>query len=741
MSLYIPDGINTLDALSAALSYADSGWYLVPVNTNIGDGKHPGSVVGDKWQSKSSRDHKVIAGWFAGTDYGIALHCGRSGAVILDVDDPEAVPDAVLAAMETTGCPYQSTRPDQPGRGHYLMANDTGRRIGNGLGKLATTPKWGEVRGANGVIIVAPSMHSSGGRYQWQRTGDVPPIPDYLAEALPDSTNPESTATDAEIEKFLATHTETTKPQALTGLTKALAAKLAGGHSCHMSTLGVLTDAMAEAAAGYYDARTATRVLYPLYRDTVTTGTSTGRILTKVEARASFTGIIAWAIGQADAGETKARERVTEKFRDSFTEVTAEEIVAPVEMAAPLEDIEGHFWESCDSLKLIYDASLSKMCAPWAVLACCVARTLAQIPPDVVLPDVIGGPGSLNWFAAIVAKSGGGKGAANAVARQLVPGDILTRGAGSGEGMIEAYNRKAEPQDHITAILFSVDEVDSIASMQARAGQTTMSVIRSGFSGETLGYSYRGRASEKVEAHSYRMTMTVSVQPERAGGLFSGAGGGTPQRFQWFPGRDKRIKAERPTWPTDSTGQLRALKPVDLQNLPHGGMSIPPEAEALILKAREDSNSGGTDEALDGHAVFCREKFAYALAIMEGRTTMNSDDWKLSGIASDVSDWCRMRAQSALVKAETAMAAERGRLRGVEGYEAEISRSVVATDDIKRILKWAVGKLQAAEGRRMKKRDLRHASTGRYRAKLTEAMLSGVEAGLILGDEAEWVLV
>ena len=149
----------------------------------------------------------------------------------------------------------------------------------------------------------------------------------------------------------------------------------------------------------------------------------------------------------------------------------------------------------------------------------------------------------------------------------------------------------------------------------------------------------------------------------------------------------------------------------------------------------------GGDNALDGHAVFCREKFAYALALLDGRTQMDSDDWKLAGIASDVSDWCRMRAQNALTKAETAMAAERGRLRGVEGYEAEISRSVIATDEIKQILKWAVGKLQAAEGRRIKKRDLRHASTGRYRAKLNEAILSGVEAGLITADGAEWVLI
>jgi hypothetical protein len=739
VTLHIPDGINELDALAAALAYANAGWYVLPVRT---DTKHPGSVVGGGWPALSSRDAAQIAAWFAGTDYGIALHAGRSGAVILDVDDYDNVPDLVLAAIENTGCPYQSTRADQPGRGHYLLANDTGRRIGNGLGRLASPKKWGEVRGANGVIIVAPSVHPDGGLYRWERTGALPGIPDYVAEALPDSTTPESTATDAEIEKFLDTHTEATKPEALAGLVSALTNKLASGHSCHMSTLGVLTDAMGEAAAGFYDARTATRELWPIYAKVITTGTSTGRVLTPHEAAQSYKGIVAWAIGQAEAGAAKARERIEAKFRDNVTEIAPEEIVGPVEVTAPLEAIEEQFWTSRDSLKLIYDAALSKMCAPWAVLACCVARTLTLIPPDVKLPDVIGfGGGTLNWFAAIVAKSGGGKGAANSVAGKLVQGDILIRGAGSGEGMIEAYNRKADPQDHVTAILFSVDEVDSIASMQARAGQTTMSVIRSGFSGENLGYSYRGRASEKVEDHSYRMTMIVSVQPERAGGLFADSSGGTPQRFQWFPGRDKRIQVDRPAWPTDAAGQHRVLPSVDIRTLPYGGMSIPPEAEALIVQVRADSNNGGKDNVLDGHAIYCREKFAYALAIMDGRTTMNSDDWKLSGIAASVSDWCRLRAQSTLAAAEKSMAAERGRIRGIESYEADIARSVMASDDIKRILKWAVGKLRAAEGGRIAKPKLKKLAASRDRVKVVEAMLSGVEAGLIIGDEDDWVLL
>jgi Bifunctional DNA primase/polymerase, N-terminal/Protein of unknown function (DUF3987) len=735
VTLHIPDINDDDDNLTAALKYADAGWYLLPVRM---DTKHPGSIVGPGWPSLSSRDPKQITAWFAGTDHGIALHCGRSGAITLDVDNYEAVPDAVLAATETTDCPYQSTRPDQPGRGHYLFANTTGRRIGNGLGNLATTPKWGEIRGANGVIIAAPSTHPEGGRYHWVRTGLVPPTPDYITDALPESTNPEDTATDTQIKQFLASHTETLKPEALAGLVNTLRTKLAGGHSCHMSTLGVLTDAMAEAAAGYYDARTATRQLYPPYLETVTTGTSTGRVLTKTEAKHSYTGIVAWAIGQAEANTDKARARIGTKYQESVIEIDAADINRQPDPVTPLETIEAGFWTARTSLKLIHDAALSQMCSPWAVLACCTARILTLVPPTVTLPPIVGGPGSLNWFAAIVAKSGGGKGAANAVATTLVPGDIQIRGAGSGEGMIEAYDRKNEPQDHTIAVLFSVDEVDSLASLQARSGQTTMSVIRSGFSGETLGYSYRNRSKEKVDAHTYRMTMIVSVQPERAEGLFANTGGGTPQRFMWFPGRDRRIKARTaPAWPDDPSGFNQTLPPIG--RLPQGNLRIPAEADQLIRQAREDSMSGN-DNALDGHALFCREKFAYALTLFAGRTAMNPEDWRLSGIAAAVSDWCRQRAQAGMEQSRHASAADRGRWRGIESYEADISKAIASNAELRRVLTWAVEKLRKSDGR-MKKRDLTVASSSRDRARLAAAMLAGVDSGLIKADGSDWVLL
>ena len=723
MSLHIPDITDDDDNLTAALKYADAGWYLLPVK---GGTKDPGSIVGKGWPAKSSRDPKQITAWFAGTGHGIALHAGRSGAVILDVDEPENVPDEVLLIMESGG-PYQSTRPDQPGRGHYLLLNDTGRRIGNSLGKLAVNAKWGEVRGANGVIIAAPTGHPDGGRYHWERTGTVPGIPDYLAEALPESCTPEDTATDTQVAAFIKANATGTLTEAVTGLTNTLTAKLARGASCHMSTLGVVTDAMAEAAAGLYPARDALNALWPIYRTTVTTGTSTGRVLTAKEAKDAFAGILAWAVGQAPANAGRAVERIRERIPPP--DVSELDLEGP--QSQTLESIEDNFWDHRENLSLIYTAALAQMTSPWAVLACCVARLLALTPPTLRLPALVGGDGSLNWFGAIVAKSGGGKGAAMAVAdRLVVSDDVYIRGAGSGEGMIEAYRRANEGQE-VQSILFSIDEVDSLASLKDRSGQTTMSVIRSGFSGENLGYTYRGRAKEVVPRHTYRMAMLVSVQPERAAALFDDAGGGTPQRFQWFIGRDRRITADPAPWPTRK-GEPRRIPLISAGDLSRasGIIPVPDELRDTIRQARAASMSGD-DQALDGHALYCREKFAFALALMDGRTNISDDDWKLSGIAASVSDWTRTDAQRKLADAADDAARARGRAMGISRSASDLAgrRERGLADE--RILRWLIGRLEADPAKVWTQSDLYRSAASRDRHLIDSAITHGVVMGVL----------
>lgn len=163
ITLSIPFLAADVDMLTAALAYANAGWYLLPVRLGS---KHPGSVVGEHWQDKSSRDPQQIVSWFAATTCEIVLHVGRSGAVVFDVDDPTKLPDVLRKHLVTA--PFQSTRPDVPGRGHYVFMQPPGRVIGNSPGRLGGA--WGEIRGKNGVVKVFPSKHADGGEYRWERT-------------------------------------------------------------------------------------------------------------------------------------------------------------------------------------------------------------------------------------------------------------------------------------------------------------------------------------------------------------------------------------------------------------------------------------------------------------------------------------------------------------------------------------------------------------------------------------------
>ncbi|MFC0527826.1 bifunctional DNA primase/polymerase [Phytohabitans kaempferiae] len=179
--LFIPAELPA-DTLGAALAYAAAGWYVLPVDPAT---KHPGSRVGHDWPAKSTRDPGLIHSWYT-TRPGdaLALHVGRSGAVVFDVDSVARMPYALTRAALDTSPPMQSTRVGDPLRGHYVFAAAVGS-VGNSTGDLG--PGWGDVRGLNGIVVVAPTPHSKaaeGGQYRWLRTGPLPELPAELAACL-----------------------------------------------------------------------------------------------------------------------------------------------------------------------------------------------------------------------------------------------------------------------------------------------------------------------------------------------------------------------------------------------------------------------------------------------------------------------------------------------------------------------------------------------------------------------------
>ncbi|MEN4473550.1 bifunctional DNA primase/polymerase [Mycolicibacterium cosmeticum] len=187
---------------------------------------HPNSVSDSAWVSRgragrgpgACRDPEQIRRWWkANPRYAIMLHCGRSGAGVVDLDvstldDISQALDDISQADIAEALPkagsVQGTRPDGD-RGHYLfLLPDDRKTYGNSAGAFR---RWGEFRGKNGVIIAAPTPHpdaeSKGGVYIQRRTGPVGSMPEVLRKCLSEAGETADPLTDAELSAFLDVHT------------------------------------------------------------------------------------------------------------------------------------------------------------------------------------------------------------------------------------------------------------------------------------------------------------------------------------------------------------------------------------------------------------------------------------------------------------------------------------------------------------------------------------------------------
>lgn len=337
--LSVPNIGDDMGALDAALAYAKAGWYVGPVRAGT---KHPGSVIGDPvtkkgWQHRTSREAEVIVAWLAGTSHGVFLHCGRSGAVVFDVDTPEKLHPLIAKAAAEASPPWQSTRPDEPARRHYLFAQPPGRMLGNSVGRLGGA--WGEVRGRNGVIVVAPSVHAEGGRYEWGRRGTVPALPGYLLAELPDALDAADAATDAQVQGFLDAHQGQDRLELLEVHLQAFKNKVADGASRHDTMTGHLAGAMKEARLGCYPADIAADTLQSAFEEAVKAPGHgrQGKARTAAEARSEWRGLLAWAVAQAAGADLDAvRTRLAEKVPD-VTGLTT----LPSVTSAPVSPVDG----------------------------------------------------------------------------------------------------------------------------------------------------------------------------------------------------------------------------------------------------------------------------------------------------------------------------------------------------------------------------------------------------------------
>lgn len=396
---------------------------------------------------------------------------------------------------------------------------------------------------------------------------------------------------------------------------------------------------------------------------------------------------------------------------------------------------EAAFWKSRPILEHIHNAAQARMVAPWAVLGVTIARALALVPTSIMLPPIVGSAASLNFAVALVAPSGGGKGGADGVARDAVTMPAIPEyRIGSGEAIAHCLKYRLSQkngggvdwltEDHNAII--NITEVDKLTAQAQRNGATIMPELRAAWSGEALGH-VTADASRRipVEKDQYRLSLILGVQPTRAAGLLEDSGGGFPQRLIWLPATDPAAppRDERPGWP--GPWGWAPPNPGRLVSVAGNHVEVCEQARQAVEDAREQALRG-TGDPLDGHLLLAREKVAAAFGVLEGRYSINDEDWRLAGEVVSKSNQCRAVIQVTLQRE----AAARNEAAGVvAGHRQAATEDAVAERVVKRLCSRILKRFTADWTPRKVIANQWVAS--RDRVYLDEALLRLVDAGQI----------
>ena len=192
------------DLLAAALEFAGDGKPVFPLHTakegrcTCGKadcdkpGKHPRTEHGFK--DATTNESKIREWWAKWPSANIGHPTGR--LVVLDVDGPEG--EAALEELQEKYSPLPVTLTARTGRGRHLYFAANSAKVRNSAGKLGPLL---DVRGDGGYVILPPSIHENGSKYDWITRMKSAPLPAWLAALLAEPTRPQrdSTNTDQRI--------------------------------------------------------------------------------------------------------------------------------------------------------------------------------------------------------------------------------------------------------------------------------------------------------------------------------------------------------------------------------------------------------------------------------------------------------------------------------------------------------------------------------------------------------------
>jgi hypothetical protein len=349
-----------------------------------------------------------------------------------------------------------------------------------------------------------------------------------------------------------------------------------------------------------------------------------------------------------------------------------------VDQAQRPGQLPAEFWKARPVFEHIRQAAHSQACSGDVLFYSALARMSGMLSHHIRARTGIGGPASLNIFAAVVGPAGAGKSTGSSLARELMAcaDDDFRDGLpiGTGEGMAEAFMGTAdEPTGEIIQrgkragdfetkrvrkqvrhnAYFYVDEGQTLSQLGDRSGAVLNETLRRAAVGETLGQT---NASEErtryIPAGSYSLGLLVGFQPSTAVPVLADAGTGTPQRFLWGWADDPSIPDLPLAWPgpiESHPGNWRPTGRVDID--------FPDTVKSALWRERVQRARGEIEvPLLDGHAGLIKVKLAALFALLDGRRTRATDeDWELAELVWKAS--CETR-DALVLRAQRERAAE-----------------------------------------------------------------------------------
>jgi hypothetical protein len=160
-----------MNVRNEALNYARKGFSVIP----IGKDKKP-AIEWKKYQSEKASE-KQIEEWFKeSSELNIGIVTGEiSGIVAVDVEAGGNTKDLPPTVISKTG-----------GGGWHFLYKHPGREIKNAVRIREKT----DIRGDRGYIVVPPSLHTSGKRYEWLVSpfeAEFAELPAWIIEKLANS--------------------------------------------------------------------------------------------------------------------------------------------------------------------------------------------------------------------------------------------------------------------------------------------------------------------------------------------------------------------------------------------------------------------------------------------------------------------------------------------------------------------------------------------------------------------------